>query len=103
MSNFLEAARLQSLNKDDLTDEQWNKLKCQLQPGRWVAIFWKDLGQKEHDLGYLLVTPECEVDEADCFVHIPDPLQIDSKDANPPKWVHLHDLMRNELVTTIED
>ena len=103
MSNFLETARLKSLNKDELTDDQWSKLKCHLEPGRWIAIFWKDLGRKQHDTGYLLVTPECEIDEADCFVHIVKPLQLDSKDTNFPEWIHLHDLMRNELVTSIED
>lgn len=102
MSNFLETARLISLN-EKLSDEHWSKLKCDLEPGRWVAIFWKDYGRNEHDVGYLLSTPECYIDEADCFVHIPNPINPDGKDEAPPTWIHLHDLMRNELVTSIED
>lgn len=102
MSNFLEAARLISLNKE-LSDEHWSKLKCDLEPGRWVAIFWSDYGREHHDVGYLLVTPECDLIEGDCFVHIPQPLNLSGKDDSPSTWVHLHDLMRNELITSIED
>ena len=100
--NELEIKRNNSL-KRDLTDNEFKKLKCQLEPGRWVAIFWEDWGRKIHDTGYLLVTPNCDVETGDCFIHIVESKVEAEKDSSPSEWCHVHDLLRNKLIMSIED
>ena len=54
------------------------------------------------DFGYLFELPNlCQFDEADIFVHIPKPQNLDGKDAAPPVFMHLYDILTNEEVIKV--
>jgi hypothetical protein len=86
---------------DFITDEQWAKLKGETKPGNKVQIIWKDWGKDYPENGYIFTLPMCSYDEADVFVHILEPRSLDGKDRPDEVYLHIQDLMTNEMVESI--
>lgn len=93
--------RKEMLALEDLTDEQWAKLKGEIIPGYKVEIIWKDRGKDYPDTGYIFTLPMCDYQEADVFVHILEPISLDGKDKADEVYLHMQDLMTNSLVESI--
>ena len=79
----------------------WNKLKIDCEPGDKIEIVWDKKQYDYTDFGYVIALPGMAIDEGDVFVHIPKP-SGGVMDVEPPQWVHLYDLLSNDLVDEIK-
>lgn len=87
----------------EMTEEQWDKLKGgETEAGSRCVIIWQDWGDDYPDEGYLFDLPIGNAsDEADIFVHIPKPQNPNGMDTPPAVFLHLYDLMTNDMVVSI--
>ena len=86
----------------NLVDQHWKKLKGNCEPGSVVMIEWKMFGRDYMDKGYVFCTPECSVDENDCFIHFPTTVNPGGMDNGEEIFDHLYYLMSNDEVVSIE-
>ena len=84
----------------ELTKEHWEKLGgLETEGGRKVKVTWKD--DYEEEYGYLFALDFCAEDEADIFCHFKHPQNSGGMDNAPPIWMHMYELMTNEMVVSI--
>jgi hypothetical protein len=93
----------QKLLDVEITEKHWSKLiGKETEPGRRCIVEWNDWGTDYPDEGYLFDLPiGNSSDEADIFVHIPEPQNPDGIDTPPAAFLHLYDLMLNDMVKRI--
>lgn len=87
----------------DITDNHFDKLKGEeTEAGSRCEIIWNDWGADYPDSGYLFDLPiGNSSDEADIFIHIPEPQNPEGMDTPPAVFLHLYDLMTNDQVKSI--
>jgi hypothetical protein len=86
-----------------MTKEQWAKLKGkETKAGSRCTIIWQDWRNDYPDEGYLFDLPIGNAsDEADIFVHVPKPQNPNGMDTPPAVFLHLQDLMTNDMVVSV--
>lgn len=69
-------------------------------PGNKVQVVW---GDGNVDIGYMFSLPGQFEDEGDVFVHFVTTSNVGGMDDAGPVWIHLTDLLNNEMVVGIEN
>lgn len=87
----------------ELTDQHWDKLKGEeTEAGNKCKIVWKDWDEDDIDEGYLFDLPiGNSSDEGDIFIHVPKPLNPSGIGTPPAVFLHLYNLITNEMVKSI--
>lgn len=93
----------------EITDEQWNKVKGECEPGCIVFVYWMrneyevKMGfDQTVDDGYVFVLPGMDAQILDAYFHVPYPANPGGKDTAPPEWGYVLNLLDNPLVERIE-
>jgi hypothetical protein len=83
---------------EDIIESSWDKMKFKVNPGDSILIHWDDI---EPDIGYVFTLPGQVVDEADFFIHVPNPRNPSGKDNAPEVHIHISKLLNNDRVVSL--